>query len=298
MAHNTLFLLATTLILGAAPALLAQNLVPNPGFEGDTSSWQAYFGGSLTWAKADEANLEDSGSARISDLAAHQNITIHSACFPVDDTGHIVVGGSFFSPEGNNGQGFVTLRLYGDDTCTTGNLVPPSAPHTAPFGRSTWTPSQRAVPVPPGAKSGNIRVTISSYSVAPTEVFVDNVFAIQGATCADTLSTLCLNDGRFLVTGEWRKPDGTRGAAQVESLTSDSGYLWFFNPANIENVLKVLDACSYNNHFWVFAAGLTNLGVTLDITDSLTGTTWHHENPNGEAFQPVLDAEAFATCEP
>ena len=28
-------------------------------------------------------------------------------------------------------------------------------------------------------------------------------------------------------------------------------------------VVKVLDACSFSNHFWVFAGGLTDVGVDL-----------------------------------
>ena len=79
-------------------------------------------------------------------------------------------------------------------------------------------------------------------------------------------------------------------------LTNDTGYFWFFNPANTEVVVKVLDACSVDGYFWIFASGLTNLGVTLTVTDNQTGTTMIYTNPDGTAFQPVQDFRSFVAC--
>ncbi len=76
---------------------------------------------------------------------------------------------------------------------------------------------------------------------------------------------------------------GGSGAGQGVALTSDSGYFWFFNSANIELVVKVLDACTVNDHFWVFAGGLTNVDVVMTITDTETGAqrTVHQSARNG-----------------
>ena len=52
---------------------------------------------------------------------------------------------------------------------------------------------------------------------------------------------------------------------QAVPLTPDSGYFWFFNAANIEAVVKVLNACSVNDHHWVFAAGYS-AGSVLSCT--------------------------------
>ena len=78
-------------------------------------------------------------------------------------------------------------------------------------------------------------------------------------------------------------------------LTPDTGYFWFFNPANIEVVVKVLDACSVDGYFWVFGGGLTNLGVQLTVTDTLTGVTKTYDNTEGPAFQPIQDTR-FEAC--
>jgi lysyl endopeptidase len=116
-----------------------------------------------------------------------------------------------------------------------------------------------------------------------------------GAPCAPGPSTLCLNDGRFKVEAAFGT--GTQqGQAQTVKLTEETGYLWFFSSANVEAVVKVLDACAFNQRFWVFAGGLTDVRVTLTITDTRTGTIKTYVNPGGTAFQPIQDTSAFATC--
>ena len=107
---------------------------------------------------------------------------------------------------------------------------------------------------------------------------------------------LPLVGGRFTVEAQWTRPDGSTGAAQGVSLTDNTGYLWFFRAENVEMVLKVLDACSSNDHFWVFAGGLTNVEVDIEVTDTETGARRKYRNPPGSAFQPIQDTEAFATC--
>ena len=60
--------------------------------------------------------------------------------------------------------------------------------------------------------------------------------------------------------------------------------------------MKVINACALDNKYWVFAAGLTNVGVTLTVTDTLKGGTKVYQNANGHTFTTVTDTAAFATC--
>jgi hypothetical protein len=108
--------------------------------------------------------------------------------------------------------------------------------------------------------------------------------------------TLPLLDGRFTVAAQWTRPDGSTGAAQAAALTDNTGYLWFFREENIEMVIKVLDACSFDGHYWLFAGGLTNVEVDIVVTDTETGTERVYRNPPGQPFQPIQDTSAFATC--
>jgi hypothetical protein len=112
--------------------------------------------------------------------------------------------------------------------------------------------------------------------------------------CTPDATTLCLNDGRFRVNVAWRKVSGETGVGQAVPLTADSGYFWFFSAANIELVAKVLGACSVNDHYWVFAGGLTNVETEMTVVDTLTGAFQTYTNPLGTAFQPIQDTSAFA----
>ncbi len=123
---------------------------------------------------------------------------------------------------------------------------------------------------------------------------------VQPATstvCTPDEHTLCLNSGRFAVTAHWQKSDGTEGDGTGVPLTGDSGYFWFFDSTNIEAVTKVLNGCSLNNSYWVFAAGLTNVAVHVTVRDTQTGAVYTRDNPQGAAFDPVQDTGAFpASC--
>ncbi|PYQ62998.1 MAG: hypothetical protein DMF53_11555 [Acidobacteria bacterium] len=72
-----------------------------------------------------------------------------------------------------------------------------------------------------------------------------------------------------------------QGQAQAVKLTDETGYLWFFSATNVELVVKVLDACSFNQRFWVFAGGLTNVRVTLTVTDMAKGDRENLQQPAG-----------------
>jgi streptogramin lyase len=121
-------------------------------------------------------------------------------------------------------------------------------------------------------------------------------FQPETTDCVADAMTLCLNNGRFRVTADWRTRDGSNGQGRGVALTSDSGYFWFFEAANVELVVKVLNGCGLNSRYWTFAAGLTDVEVTLTVTDTLTGAVKTYANPQGTAFQPIQDTAAFATC--
>jgi len=116
------------------------------------------------------------------------------------------------------------------------------------------------------------------------------------AGCKPTDALACLGGGRFAVEVEWSTPAGATGAGHVVPLTSDSASFWFFDPANVEMVLKVLDGCGVNQRFWVFATGLTNVGVRATVTDTWTGKIAVYENPQGRPFEPIQDAGALEAC--
>jgi hypothetical protein len=116
---------------------------------------------------------------------------------------------------------------------------------------------------------------------------------IAATNCVPSTTAMCLQADRFRVEATFQTKDGIAGSAEAVRLTPDSGYLWFFASSNIEEVVKVLDACALNKHFWVFAGGLTNVFTTLTVTDTQTGAFRIYKNPQGTPFQPLQDTSAL-----
>lgn len=127
---------------------------------------------------------------------------------------------------------------------------------------------------------------------------VSGVDFLLAGGCVESETVLCLQDNRFRTEAQWRDFQGNSGRGQAQRLTPDTGYFWFFSSTNVEHLVKVLNACGLPNfhNFWVFAAGLTNVEVTLTVTDVRTRQSKQYRNPIGVAFQPIQDTAAFATC--
>jgi PKD repeat protein len=143
----------------------------------------------------------------------------------------------------------------------------------------------------------NVSLMAGSLNGSGSISFPINVAQGQIMPCdPNNVADLCLDSKRFKVTINWTKTDGTNGPGTAVSLTDDSGYFWFFDNSNIETVVKVLNGCAINGHYWVFAAGLTNVEATLNVQDTSNGTSKPYNNPQGQAFQPIQDTTAFATC--
>ena len=164
----------------------------------------------------------------------------------------------------------------GSPALDAGNPAPPGSP------RACEPVDQRGAARPGTLSAGSPRCDIGAYEAT--------------SACVAGGPILCLSGSRFLVTASWKTFLGLTGSAQGVELTPDSGYFWFFDPANVELTLKVLNACSLNNRYWVFLSGLTDVEVTLTVTDTKTGTVKIYTNPQGQTFKTVLDTGAFSTC--
>lgn len=101
---------------------------------------------------------------------------------------------------------------------------------------------------------------------------------------------------RFEIVVAYTDLEGKQGTGTPVRITQDTGYFWFFSAANLETIFKVINGCSFNQHYWVFGAGLTNVEVQIEVRDTVTGAIRRYSNPEGQAFQPLQDTSAFATC--
>ncbi len=125
---------------------------------------------------------------------------------------------------------------------------------------------------------------------------VDEVRFPPPAPCVPAADQLCLVADRFVATAGWLTADSRAGSGQALPLTDGTGLFWFFAPEDLELVVKVLDGCAVNGHYWFFAAGLTDVQVTLHVQDTATGAVRIYDSRLQAPFQPIQDTAAFAGC--
>jgi len=164
---------------------------------------------------------------------------------------------------------------------------------------------QNTEPNGAGVRPGYANFTARGASLSQpiTEVFPKykalGLRADFDAPCVPGENVLCLNHNRFKVEIEWTRLDQTHGSGRAVPLPGreDSGLFWFFDPANIELLVKVLDRCgSQFDSYWVFFAATTNVGYQLTVTDTVTGLHKVYTNAIGNTALPVQDTQAFKTC--
>ncbi|MES1244293.1 MAG: trypsin-like peptidase domain-containing protein [Acidobacteriota bacterium] len=119
-------------------------------------------------------------------------------------------------------------------------------------------------------------------------------------SCVPDADTLCIDDQagdkrfRVEVGYDSGQQSGAGQAIQLSSLGVNAGGLfWFFSPTNPELLVKVLNACPLNNKYWVFWSAGTNVGLTIQVTDTVTNQSKTYTNPRGTAAQPVQDTAAL-----
>ncbi|MCP4658304.1 MAG: PKD domain-containing protein, partial [bacterium] len=168
------------------------------------------------------------------------------------------------------------------------------------FGDGTSAALQNPVHVYGAPGSYEVSLTVSGPAGGDTENKSSYIRVEQGGVvtpCVEGTETLCLSDDRFRVEVRWRDFDGNTGSGRMVPFGSDdSGLFWFFDAANWEMLVKVLDGCAVNDHYWVFAAATTNVEYTLEVTDTETAGSRSYFNELGVSSPATTDATAFDTC--
>jgi hypothetical protein len=140
--------------------------------------------------------------------------------------------------------------------------------------------------------SGRVRLAAPAKVPGPAAARGWQRSASAAATCVAGTNALCLAGARFRVEVEWRDFTGGSGVGIASPLTADSGTFWFFDAANTELIVKVLDARTINGHFWVYYGALSNVEYAIRVTDTTTGEVRTYRNPAG-VFASRGDVEAF-----
>lgn len=116
----------------------------------------------------------------------------------------------------------------------------------------------------------------------------------------DDERSLCLGEERrFRAEMTVRVPqENERAARRVATPEGDSGLFHFFEEENWESLVKVLDGCSQNDYFWVYAATASDVPTELRVTDTVTGERKVWREPGGAGRPAITDSRALPVCSP
>ena len=109
------------------------------------------------------------------------------------------------------------------------------------------------------------------------------------STCSATATAVCLVNNRFKVSITFNGQ-----VMQAKQYTPNTGLFYVSDPSNIEILLKMLDACSFNAKYWVYAGGTTDQNIAITVLDTNTGLTKTYNPPANKPFQTITDSSAFA----
>lgn len=161
---------------------------------------------------------------------------------------------------------------------------------------ATWQPTGGDGPY--GRPTGALRLGLTGDPLRLHAATLHGVWSTPASPgtapgpCVPGPTALCLQGGRFRVEVAWQDFDGGAGAGQSHPLTGDTGAFWFFDDANLELFVKVLDGTPVNGRYWVFYGSLSNVPFTLTVTDTATGEPRVYENPE-RVFASRGDTAAF-----
>jgi hypothetical protein len=282
----------------------AANLLNNPNFNSNVAGWTASSSTilSASWNGIDAIGSTTSGSVTIRNTTDFANGAgpYLGQCIAVTAGAAYDIAAKIHIPGNQDRTGYVSTYVAFYDAPGCGETFLTNFGGDGPFaptGRFIGSGTTNII-APAGARSASVGViTVKNQSGGSFEASVDDIFFGPTGGCVPAATQMCLANSRFAVSADFQTPDGTFGIGNAIQLTADSGYFWFFGPDNVEIIVKVLNACGgAGPRYWVFSGGLTNVRVILTIDDRETGQRKTYENPQGRAFAPIQDTNAFATC--
>lgn len=311
VSDHPLLVLAIVSSWWALPAA-AQNLLTNPGFDTDLGGWSDYSDPprySAAWSGEDATATPSSGSVLLSNDHPEVGIEV----IPLTQCVGAVAGeeyalaiqGMVAAGQSRSGAAAAHLVWYRDLDCQT-PVLPTFALDLSTSAVGVWTQAAGTALAPATTLGANVYLGVyKSEPGGSLAVHIDDVRLGPAAsfTCTPSPTTLCVDrtpgDRRFRVRMHYAssRSGGIEGDGQVIELSSlgvaRGGLFWFFNAANPEVLVKVLDGCPVNDHFWVFYSAGTNLGFTLEVLDTVTGQAFSSSNPDFVAAAPVQEVDAL-----
>jgi hypothetical protein len=179
------------------------------------------------------------------------------------------------------------IDLDGDDVISS---LPTRSGTTNRAGQKTFT-FPYSVP-PPGSQLGVIMEGMLEGDQEIDAVDSDCKI-VQRTPCSNSQTQACLSGRRFKVEVDYETSAGPTPGMLLDASKTDALF-YFFSPGSSDLLVQLLQRCTRNDHFWVFASSSTSVPFDLTVTDTFNGESRSYRNPG--RIEPILDTAAFATC--
>lgn len=179
------------------------------------------------------------GDPKVEAITVSPRLPTASDPLRVTVTGLGICGGyalqDVLTPPAQSGENRIVLRVSSGHNCSPPALGPFAAEfRLGPLPAGTWTLA----------------------AVIDEEAPFEKTLEVDPAATPK----LDLQKGEFQVQVEWSTPDGAlKGNGHAVPLSNESGVFWFFDAANPEILVKILDGRPVNGHWWVFISSNTSL---------------------------------------
>jgi hypothetical protein len=183
---------------------------------------------------------------------------------------------------------YATLTDVAFDLTVTDTATGQSKVYSKPQGRIESHADVQAFPAP-----GDDFLALESPALPVTAAAT----APQGddfspAVCPLSASSLCLA-GQYSVSVRFTDPrDGTTHDALPLPLTASGGAFWFFQPDNVELMVKIVQGFPVNGHVWFFFGGLSDVAYEITVIDTGSGASRTYRNRRGRLTSGA-DTQAF-----
>jgi hypothetical protein len=280
---------------GLPPSLTLVNLLTNPDLDHGLGGWTVV-GDVLFDSLDDQGGNPASGSANL--LETPGQAAELEQCVNLPNFWRSVnLSLSWYTKSlTSNASSMAVVSYFSAPNCPLASLLSVNA-RTSGFGDNAWQLGKMIGVAPPlAAQSARVTfVTLNSDGTTGAVALLDSMFFgyTLAGTCGTDPTLLCVDNNRFQIRAQFAQPcnsgNGSNAAGVLDSAAG--GFLWCFDPGNPEVFVKVLNACTpqTGNTYWVFLSGLTNVGVTVTVTDTQTGTQKTYSNPANTYFQPIFD---------
>ncbi|MEO8197557.1 MAG: hypothetical protein ABI689_12650 [Thermoanaerobaculia bacterium] len=201
--------------------------------------------------------------------------------------------GKFFAPAGGNGQPSFIGVLLDSPRATHVEIIP---------GDAQVFDFEHGVVSPNGTDNAG-----AGHDLVVTDDFIyPEPVADLTAPCVPSDSILCLDDHagdhRFRTTVKFAtvQGGGKSGVGKAIELSSlgvnHGGLFWFFSADNPELLVKIVNACGFNDDYWIYASAGTNVGFSLSLVDTELGNQALYSNPDLTPALPIQDTGTPLTC--